>query len=94
MIPNGSKNQAVSISDVLAVLFYVGTADDGDPNVSGVDYDSDKDGDTVEDGQDYDRSPSALPNPPWEAGPPDGAVTMEDVLATLAQVGLSCAGPP
>jgi hypothetical protein len=38
----------------------------------------------------YDRSPSADPNRPWDAGPPDGAITMGDVLAALAQVGLKC----
>jgi len=44
-------------------------------------------------GQDYDRSPSLEPKPPWDAGPPDGAVNMADVLAVLAQVGLACSGP-
>jgi RHS repeat-associated protein len=62
--------------------------------VNGVDYDSDKNADTVEDGLDYDRSPSAAPNPPWEAGPPDGAVTMADVLAVQPQVGRNCIGAP
>ena len=101
--PNGPKNQAVTMGDVLATLSYFGACDGCPPNASGVDYDSLKDGDwngdTVVDASDkvglrYDRSPGAEPNPPWEAGPPDGAVTMSDVLAVLAQVGLSCAGPP
>jgi len=71
-----------------------------------VDYDSDKGVDTnadtvadmppdgVPDGRDYDRSPGGLPNPPWDAGPPDGAIAMDDVLANLAQVGLDCSGVP
>jgi hypothetical protein len=68
-----------------------------------VDYDSLKDedwtGDTVVDAEDkvglrYDRSPSAEPNPPWAAGPPNGAVSLSDVLAVLAQVGLACGGEP
>jgi len=42
----------------------------------------------------YDGSPSAAPNPAWEAGTPSGAVTMSDVLAVPAQVGLSCIEPP
>jgi len=91
---NGSRDNAATMSDVLAVLLYVGTYDGGPPNPNGVDYDSDKDTDTARDGRDYDRSPSADPNPPWDAGPPDGAVSMGDVLAALAQVGLDCNGPP
>jgi len=92
--PNGPKNQAINFGDVLAVLFYVPTCDNCDPNANGVDYDSHKNGDTVEDGLSYDRSPGVEPNPPWEVGPPDGAINISDVLAVLAQVGLSCAGPP
>jgi len=104
--PSGIKNQAITMGEVLAVLFYVGTYDGGSPNANGVEYDSDKgadtDGDTVADiapdgvpdGQGYDRSASAQPNPPWDAGPPDGAVTMGDVLVVLAQVGLDCSGEP
>jgi hypothetical protein len=60
------------------------------PNAHGVDYDMDKNGDTVADGRDYDRSPSIAPNPPWEAGPPNGFINMADPIALLAQVGLSC----
>ncbi|MGB6836631.1 MAG: flexitail domain-containing putative surface protein [Dehalococcoidia bacterium] len=101
--PNGTKNRAIAMDDMLAVLFYVGTynGDGGSPNANGVAYDSvkgscDWDGDTVADkeGLCYDRSPGAEPNPPWDAGPPDGAVSMDDVLAVLAQVGLSCIDPP
>jgi hypothetical protein len=99
MTPNGPKDKAVTMSDVLAVLRYVGAfdGDDGALNPNGVAYDSvkgscDWNGDTTPDkeGLCYDRSPSAEPNPPWDAGPPDAAVTMSDVLAALAQVGLSC----
>jgi parallel beta-helix repeat protein len=94
MTPNGPKNRAVDISDVLAVLTYTGATDNGPPNGNGVDYDSDKNGDTVEDGRDYDRSPSPAANPPWEAGSPNGAIDMSDVLTVLAQSGLDCSGPP
>ena len=109
-VPNGFRDQAVTMSDVLAILFYVGaqpTGNCGDNlNPNWADYDCDKgvdtNGDTVADipadgvpdGRDYDRSPSTEPDPPWDAGPPDDAVTMSDVLAALAQVGLSCIGPP
>jgi hypothetical protein len=100
---NGPRSQAVTMADVLAVLVYVGAydGDGGVPNTSGVAYDSikgscDYDADTTPDkeGLCYDRSPSAEPNPPWNAGPPSGAVNMADVLAVLVQVGLSCTGPP
>jgi hypothetical protein len=97
-IPNGTRDKAVNFGDVLAVLFYTGTLQSGacgdKPNGNGVDYDCDKNGDTIADGVDYDHSPSLPPNPPWDAGPPDGAITFSDVLAVLAQVGLSCGGPP
>jgi len=45
-------------------------------------------------GRRYDRSPGPVPNQPWEAGPPDGAVAMDDVITVLAQMGLDCSGPP
>jgi hypothetical protein len=86
--PNGTRNLAIDISDVLAVLFYTGADDDGPINGNGVDYDSDKNGDTVEDGRDYDRSPNAP-----TSGPPDGAISVSDVLAALGQSGHSCVGP-
>jgi YVTN family beta-propeller protein len=107
--PNGSKNKAINLQDVIAVLKYVGTSDGGPPNGNGVDYDSLKDGDWTgpatmypdgsvdeldEVGRRFDRSPGTEPNPPWEVGPPDGVISMSDVSAVLAQVGLSCAGPP
>jgi hypothetical protein len=100
--PSGPRDQAVAMADVLAVLFYVGTSDNGPPNPNGVDYDSLKDGDWTFDtvvteledqvGLRFDRSPSAPPNPPNGAGAPSGAVSMADVLAVLAQVGLQCTG--
>jgi hypothetical protein len=91
--PNGPRNSAVNIADVLAILFYVPTSDGGPPSAGGVDYDSDKNGDTIKDGVDYDRSLSPHPSPPWDAGPPNGAINMADVLANLAQVPLACTGP-
>ena len=100
--PNGSKNRVVDIADVLAVTFYFMASDDGPPNANGVDYDSLKDGDwngdTVlneldEAGLRYDRSPSSLPNPPWDASPPNGVIDIADVLVIQAQVGLACLAP-
>jgi parallel beta-helix repeat protein len=90
MTPNGPRDKAVNVQDVVGVTKYVGTSNNGPANANGVDYDSDKDGDTVKDGVAYDRSPGALPNPPYEAGPPSGAVNLQDVVVVLRQVGLSC----
>jgi len=42
----------------------------------------------------FEWPPGPEPSPPWDAGPPDGAVAMDDVLAVLAQFGLDCSGPP
>jgi len=96
--PNGATNFAINFQDVLGVLSYVGTQENGPLNLNLVDYDSLKDGDwngdTLLDNNDkvgrrYDRSPSA----PF-SGPPSGAVNFQDVLVILAQVGHSCAAPP
>jgi Bacterial TSP3 repeat len=91
--PNGTRDKTITMSDVLAVLRYVGAhdGDGGSPNPNGVAYESDKMGAGTKAGVDYDRSPSSPPDPPWDAGPPDGAVNMPDVLTALAQVGLDCA---
>jgi hypothetical protein len=97
--PNGTRDRAISLGDVGAVLFYVGALQSGvcgdNPTGTGVDYDCDKNWDCIPDGRDYDRTPSPLPNPPWDAGPPNvpGVVNLADVGAVLAQVGLDCSTP-
>jgi hypothetical protein len=108
---NGTKNNVVNMQDVMAVLFYGFTQRSGacgdNPNTNRVDYDCDKgvdtNGDTVADippdgvadGLAYDRTVSAEPNPPWDAGPPNGVVNMIDVGAAMAQVFVvNCSGPP
>ena len=99
----------VDVADPLAVLFYAFTESTGlcgdNPNGNGVDYDCDKgmdtNGDTVAeippdgvpDGRDYDRTASQAPNPPLEAGPPNGIIDLSDALAALAQFGLDCRAP-
>ena len=82
--PGGTYDTAVTMSDVLAVLAYVG-ATPAKPI-----YNTDNNYNMVKDGLEYDRSPSFAPDPPADAGPPDAAITMGDVLAVLAQVGRSC----
>jgi len=94
------RDKAVSIiNDLLAVLEYAGTSDDGLPNAGpdGIpgtpddrDYDQDNNGDGQDDGLLYDRSVGAV----WSDAP-DGAVTIiVDVLLVLAQCGHSCQAPP
>ncbi len=94
------RDRAVTIArDLLAVLEYAGTSDGGPPNLGpdGLlatpddrDYDQDNNGDTLDDGLLYDRSPGAN----W-SGAPDGAITViDDVLLVLAQSGHACQAPP
>ena len=104
---NGSKNGAVTIADVLAVVSYIGTVQGGGQNANRVSYDSTKDGDwfnvaagtfgtdgnTGTDdavGRQYDRTPSRTSGEPWRSGPPNGAVSIQDALVALDQVGDAC----
>lgn len=89
--PSGARNKIITLQDVGAVLAYVGTSDDGAPNAGGVDYDSDLNANGVEDGREYDRTPSAYGALPWRSGAPNGAVTIQDLGVVLAQVGTACA---
>lgn len=88
--PASPRNRAIGLQDVAAVLAYVGTADDGAANSGGYDYDTDHNANSMDDGRDYDRTPAADSSKPWRSGPPNGAVTLQDVGIALAQVGLSC----
>lgn len=90
----GTRDRTVLLSDVLAVLAYVGTTDNGAALASGVDYDTDLNANGMEDGIEYDRTPSTNPSTPWRSGGPNGSVTLQDALAALAQVGDNCAAPP
>lgn len=92
--PNGARNKAVALTDVGAALFYVGTTNDGGSNVNGVDYDTDYNANTVDDGREYDRTPSSISGKPWRSGPPNNAVSLQDVGVLLSQVGDNCANPP
>jgi hypothetical protein len=92
--PSGMRNKAVSLTDVGAVLFYVGTTYGGGTNPNGVDYDTDYNANTTDDGREYDRTPSTVTGEPWHSGPPNGAVSLSDVGVALAQVGDNCAAPP
>lgn len=87
-------DHSVSLADVYAVVFYVGTTDGGPPNALGAVYGSDLNRDGERDGRDYDRRPSGTLRQPWRSGSPNGAVTLQDALVALAQVGASCRPVP
>ena len=86
----GTKNGVITLADVLAVQAFAVTANNGPPNSGGYDYDSDINGNGVEDGVEYDRTPSDVPDMPWRSGPPNGSVTLQDVLVALSSVGHTC----
>ncbi len=85
-----SKNKIISLQDVGAVLAFVGTWDNGPANSAGYDYDSDINGNGVEDGREYDRTPSTDPNQLWRSGPPNGYVSLQDAMVLLSQVVTNC----
>ncbi|MGB6836627.1 MAG: flexitail domain-containing putative surface protein [Dehalococcoidia bacterium] len=80
------------LGDAIAQLFYLGTLDNGPPNTHGADYDDDLDSNGVEDGAEYDRTPSTDPSKPWQSGPPSGAVTLQDLQVLSQQFGSQCSG--
>jgi hypothetical protein len=91
---SGVRNKAVTLSDALAVVFYAGAFDNAGPNVNGVDYDTDLNSNGVEDGREYDRTPSSTPGKPWKSNGPNGAVQLADALVAVNQAGHSCTGLP
>jgi hypothetical protein len=86
--PGSMRNKAVTLQDVGVVLAYVGRTS-ANPAYSG-----DNNADTIADGQQLDRTPSALPAKPWRSGPPNNAISLQDVGVALSQVGHSCVAPP
>jgi hypothetical protein len=89
--PAGVRDGAIGLADALAVLFYVGTGVGQVPNANGARYDADNNVDGLADGKDYDRSASTDSSKPWQTGPPDGAVTLLDVILLSRSVGDQCA---
>jgi hypothetical protein len=88
----GVRNKVVALTDVGAVLAYVGTVKDGGANPGGYDYDTDYNSNGFRDGAEYDRAPSAIALKPWRSSAPNNAVSLQDVGVALAQVGHSCLG--
>jgi glucose/arabinose dehydrogenase len=84
------KNRVIGLTDAAAVLYYVGTTDGGAANLNGVDYDSDLNANTFDDGLEYDRTVSSDPSKLWRSGPPNGVISLQDVGVVLAQVGTNC----
>ena len=68
------------------MLKWFGAVDNGPPNGSGRDYDSDSNANGVEDGVEYDRSSAGTSI----SGPPNGAVSLIDVSVVLQQFGDTC----
>ena len=85
----GTRDGAVTISDVMAVLNYDGTRAGGPANDRGASYDADLNHNGIPDGREYDRSGAILAH--WRSGAPDGSVTISDVVIAVAQVGDRCA---
>jgi len=89
--PGGTRNQTVTLGDVLAVETYIGTivTNPFSFNENGVAYGTDVNGNGIGDGQEYDRLPNGE-----ISGPPSGTVTLQDMTVALAQSGDSCLAPP
>ncbi len=89
----GAKDHAVTLSDVIAVLYYVGAVSGSGPTANGVSYNADVNANGIADGQEYDRSSGGDPSKSWRSGPPNGSVTIADAITGLAQIGDSCKAP-
>jgi alpha-tubulin suppressor-like RCC1 family protein len=83
------RDAAVSLGDVASALQWFGALDDDVPNATGRDYDDDSNGNSIEDGREYDRSPAGV-----LSGPPDGAVSLIDAAVILNQFGADCTAAP
>ena len=88
----GIRSGAVTLADVIAVLYYVGTsaANPTQANGSGVIYGSDWNLNGVQDGKEYDRAPSSDASKPWRSSAPNGSVSIADAIVMLNQVGANC----
>ena len=86
----GTRDRAINLGDVGAILPWIGAANNGGPNAMGNDYDNDTNGNGIEDGMEYDRSPSTTPGKPWLLTAPNGAISLSDAGALLGSVGDRC----
>jgi hypothetical protein len=74
----GARDRTVSTGDIVGVVSKFGTVDGG-PAVNGQVYNAD-----------FDRTPAG--GDPWDTGPGDGRVTIQDIGLIVNQFGHSCAG--
>lgn len=86
--PAAARNRVVTLSDVSTILAYIGRTN------ASAEYNADHNNDGISDGRQMDRSPSTTPGKPWRSGPPNNAVSLQDVAVALGQVGQSCQPPP
>lgn len=84
LAPGATKNRAVTLGDVSAILAYVGRTS------TNAEYQADHNNDGIADGQQLDRTPSSTPGKPWRSGPPNNVILLSDVAIALAQVGDNC----
>ena len=88
---SGVRSHAVTLSDAIGVLFYVGTvaSSPSQQNGNGVIYGSDQNGNGVADGREYDHT---LPDQtkPWRSGPPRSHPRTPEDPVPLNQVGANC----
>jgi hypothetical protein len=82
------RNKAVTLHDVGAVLSYVGRT------LASPEYNADNNSDGIADGIQLDRTPSTIPGEFWHAGPPNDAISLQDVAVILSSVGHNCAPLP
>jgi hypothetical protein len=85
---SAARNKAISLQDVGVVLAYVGRTSSNSA------YTQDNNNDAISDGPQLDRTPSTVPGELWHSGPPNGAISLQDVGVALAQVGHSCVAAP
>src|SRR5207249_9355584 len=88
----GTRNKAITIGDVIAIVAYIGTSSamPGTPNSNGATHGSDWNVNGTPDGQEYDRTAGGIAGQPWRSGAPNGAVSIADALVDLNQVGDNC----
>lgn len=88
--PGAVKDKMITDEDMQTVLKYVGTAAGKGANAKGVKYDDDLNQNGVKDGEELDRTPSKDPGKPWLSGPPNRAISLQDVGVMRNQIGHNC----
>jgi hypothetical protein len=95
--PSYTRDKAVSVADIYAVVFRFGTMRPGGPPSK-----ADALAEALAPAPPmsppvYHAAFDRQPGPPmqvWRSGPPNGSVTVVDINAVVAQFGHSCINPP